>query len=71
MEAWIKMVGQLVLNRKSFHGVIAEAALCHRPAKAGGPSLRVQRTRPGNRGRAATHRSAAMGVIDTGDMGAV
>ncbi|HEV8648694.1 MAG TPA: hypothetical protein VG276_04655 [Actinomycetes bacterium] len=66
------MAEQLAPNRRSFHGVIAEAALRHHTATAGGPPLRRQHTRPSDRGAAFIHRATAMGTtIDTGDMEAV
>jgi hypothetical protein len=72
MEAWIKMAGQLTPNRASFHGVIGEAGLHHQTAKAGGPPLRLQHTRPGDQGAAFNHRSAARGtIVDAGDLDAV
>ena len=72
MEASIKMAEQLAPNRRSFRGVIAEAALHRHTAKPGGPPLPRQHTRPSDRGARFVHRSPAMGaIIDTPDMEAV
>jgi hypothetical protein len=72
MEASIKMAEQLAPNRRSLHGVIAQAALHHHTATAGGPPLRLQHTRPSGRGAACMHRATGVGtVIATGDMEAV
>jgi hypothetical protein len=71
MEASIQMAEQLAPNGRSFRGVIADAALHHQTAEAGGPPLSLQHTRPSDRGAAFIHRSTAMGtIIDTRDMDA-
>jgi hypothetical protein len=63
MEASIVMAEQLAPKRRSFHSVIAKAALHHHPATAGGPPPRRQHTRPSDRGAAFMHRSTAMDTI--------
>lgn len=63
------MAEQLAPNRRSFRGVIAEAALHRHTAKPGGPPLRRQHTRPSDRGAELIDRCAAVGpIIATGDM---